>query len=93
MLIPVRICAGTIRPGVHPDREKPLDISVRLRNRDARLQASHPREGERRKCLMGAIERQRKKNVEVLIDHVESPRHHSDNLARQRIHLHHPANH
>ena len=86
-LVVVRVGPGPIRPGVHPHGDKACDIGVGLRKRHLGPETCDAVVSKRRQLLIGAIKREGQQQIEVLIRHLKTARHHSDNLACLRIHL------
>ena len=89
----MRIGTRAVRPGVHPDRNQSRNVGVGLRERDSRPKPRNSVEAKSSQDLMIAIEGERHKKIEILIDQPESSRHHADNLPGLRIYLDAAANH
>ena len=92
-VIPVRIAARPVRPGLHPDRQHARQVRVGLRDRHSRLQPRNSVQSKARQNQLRAIERQRRDHIEIFIPDSESRRHHPDDFARVRIDHQVPADH
>ncbi len=84
----MRICARPVAEGIHPDGDIAGQVGIGLGDGNPRPQASEALITKWRQFEPAAIECERRKKIEILIDQPESARHHSHHLARLAVDHH-----
>ena len=82
----MRIRSRPVRKGIHPDRQHPRYVRVRLRDCRTRLQSRDSVVSESRQNQLTPIELERHDYIEVRIGESKPFRHHAHNFPGPRIH-------
>src|SRR6185312_16818891 len=85
--VEVWVAAVVVGPRIHPNIEHARDVRVRLANRRAWSQTGYAVIAEAGQDLTPRIERQRDKQVEILVLDLKTLRHHAHDLPSLRIDL------
>ena len=81
----MRIAAGAVGPGVHPERNETGNVRIGLRNGGTGLEAGDALIRKAGELFVLRIEGDGDEDVEVLIDETEAARHNADDFACLRI--------